>query len=91
MFNSTTEEYVNKLKDGDFTLLRAEIYFTPEQQYDHYGRRVAYDGRIYNNMAHPVCLTAECQFHHSGAQSHGMTNRQIIDFKSGLPIKKYFP
>ena len=45
------EPYTNKLKDGDFTLLRAYIYFSAEQQYDHYGRQVAYDGRIINGMA----------------------------------------
>ena len=34
MFNSNTKEYepyVNKLKDGDFTLLRADVYFSPDQ------------------------------------------------------------
>ena len=37
MFNSNTREYepyVNKLQHGDFTHLRADIFFSPEQQYD---------------------------------------------------------
>ena len=41
MFNSEKMEYapyINKLKDGDFTLLRVDIFFSPEQQYDYYGR-----------------------------------------------------
>ena len=38
------EPYVNKLQHGDFTLLRVDIYFSPDQQYDYYERQVAYDG-----------------------------------------------
>ena len=42
------EPCVNKLKEGDFTLFRADIFFSWNQQYDYYGRQVAYDGRIIN-------------------------------------------
>ena len=52
MFNTITmdyESYVKNLKDGNFNLLRADFFFSPHKHY--YGRRVAYDGRIINDMA----------------------------------------
>ena len=33
------EPYVKKFKNGNFTLLRADIYLSPEQQYDYYRRQ----------------------------------------------------
>ena len=53
MFNTMTMEYepnVNNLKDGRFNLLRAD-YFFPLTQQTFNGQRVAYDGRIINDMA----------------------------------------
>ena len=76
MFNSTTKEYepyVNKLKDGDFTLLRADVYFSSDQQFDYYGRQVAYDGRIVNDLAPRVTNSKLfIQLRHSEAPSQGM-------------------
>ena len=45
---------VNRLLDDDFTLLRADVWFPPDQQYEYYGRCVAYDERIINDMASRV-------------------------------------
>ena len=52
LFNTATmeyEQYVNRLKNGDFNLLRTDIYFPKDQQYSFSGNRVAYDKRIIND------------------------------------------
>ena len=52
MFNTMTMDYephVNYLLDGSYGLLRADYFFPLPQQYFN-GQRVAYDGRIINNM-----------------------------------------
>ena len=76
MLNSVTmeyEPYVNKLKDRDFTLLRADIYFSPEQQLNYYGQQVAYDGRIVNDLAPRVSNSRlTIPLHRSEIPSQGM-------------------
>ena len=65
--------YLNNLQDGNFNLLRADYFFPPPQLYDYYGRRVAYDGRIINDMAPRVSndrLSMPLQ--RSEEQSYGM-------------------
>ena len=89
MFNTMTmdyEPYVNNLKDGNFNLLRAYYFFSPHQQYDYYGRRVAHDGCIISTTWHPVCLTTECQCHFNALKNQvtECTNCQQIDFNSNL-------
>ena len=89
VFNTMTmdyEPYVNNLKDGNFNLLRADHFFPPQQQYDYYGRRVAYDGRIINDTTWPACLTtdSQCRFNALKNQVMECFNCQLTDFNSNL-------
>ena len=77
------EPYVNKLQHGDFTLLRADIYFSPDQQYDYYGRQVAYDGRIVNGMA-PRVSNSRLSIPLPEIEVKECTNRQLIDSRHNL-------
>ena len=61
----------------------ADHFFSPQQQYDYYGRRVAYDGRIINNIAPRVSNNQlSMPLQRSEEPSYGMY--QLIDFNSNL-------
>ena len=74
MFNTVTmdyEPYVNNLQDVNFNL-HEQTFFSPHQQLDYYGRRVAYDGRITNDMARVSNDRLSMPLQRSEEPSYGM-------------------
>ena len=73
LFNTMTMDYephVIYLLDGSFGLLRADYFFPMQDQYSN-GQRVAYDGRITNNMAPRMPFNPR-MIQRSEGPSHGM-------------------